>query len=129
MPITTVYVLKDDLKQLWRHRYPGAASRFRDDWYARAVRSHIGPLVGFAKRLKSYLPGILAHCRWQLHTSLVEGINNKIKGDQTNGIRPPGRRLLPPQHPRGVPRDPRMNRFSKTTPEASQHGMVRRAVE
>ncbi len=37
------------------------------------------PLVAFAKRLKRYFPGILAHCRWPLHTSVIEGINNKIK--------------------------------------------------
>ncbi len=36
-------------------------------------------LKAFARKLKGYLPGILAHCRWQLHTSLIEGINNKIK--------------------------------------------------
>ena len=36
-------------------------------------------LEEFARRLKDYLPGILAHCRWPLHTSLLEGINNKIK--------------------------------------------------
>ena len=33
----------------------------------------------FAKRLRPYLPGILAHCRWPLGTNLIEGINNKIK--------------------------------------------------
>ncbi len=37
------------------------------------------PLIAFANRLKTYLPGILADCRWPLHTSLLEGINNKIK--------------------------------------------------
>jgi len=26
-----------------------------------------------------HLPSILAHCPWQLHTSLPEGINNTIK--------------------------------------------------
>ena len=29
--------------------------------------------------LKPYLPGILTHCRFPLHTNLLEGINNKIK--------------------------------------------------
>lgn len=33
----------------------------------------------FARNLRGYLYGILAHCRWPLHTSLLEGINNKIK--------------------------------------------------
>lgn len=33
----------------------------------------------FARKLRSYFPGILAHCRYPVHTSLLEGINNKIK--------------------------------------------------
>ena len=77
--LLTVYVLKDDLKALWEYRHAGYALRFWDAWYRRAMRSRIEPLKTFAKRLKPYLPGILAHCRWPLHTSLIEGINNKIK--------------------------------------------------
>jgi transposase len=77
--LTTVYVLKDDLKHLWDYVYEGAARRFWEQWYNRAVFSRIEPLKKFARRLKKYLPGILAHCRWRLHTSLLEGINNKIK--------------------------------------------------
>ncbi len=77
--LTTVYVLKDDLKHLWDYVSPGAARRFWQQWYDRAIRSRIEPLKKFARRLKQYLPGILAHCRWPLHTSLLEGINNKIK--------------------------------------------------
>jgi len=77
--LTTVYILKDDLKQLWDYVYAGAARRFWEQWYSRAMHSRIEPLKKFARRLKEYLPGILAHCRWPLHTSLLEGINNKIK--------------------------------------------------
>jgi transposase len=75
----TVYVLKADLKHLWDFRYPKAARRFWNHWYARAIRSRIEPLKRFALRLKPYLAGIMAHCRWRLHTSLLEGINNTIK--------------------------------------------------
>lgn len=74
-----VYVLKDDLKQLWRFRYPAAARRFWQQWYRRAMRSHLVPLQLFAGRLKPYVAGILNHCRYPLSTALVEGINNKIK--------------------------------------------------
>lgn len=77
--LATVYVLKDDLKQLWRYRRVGAARRFWRQWYNRAIRSRIEPLKSFARKLKGYLDGILAHCRWPLHTSMLEGINNKIK--------------------------------------------------
>ena len=75
----TVYVLKDDLKALWDYRHIGYAERFWRHWYRRAMHSGIGPLKTFAKRLKPYLRGILAHCRWPLGTNLVEGINNTIK--------------------------------------------------
>jgi transposase len=77
--LMTVYVLRDDLKHLWDYRYPGAALRFWKGWYSRAIRSRIPALKKFAKLLKGYLPGILAHARWPLGTSLLEGMNNKIK--------------------------------------------------
>jgi len=77
--LLAVHVLMADLKHLWDYRYPGAAERFFKSWMSRAMRSRIEPLKAFARKLKEYLPGILSHCRWPLHTSLLEGINNKIK--------------------------------------------------
>jgi transposase len=77
--LAIVYVLKDDLKHLWDYKYAGAARKFWDQWYERAVESGIQPLMKFAKALEGRLEGILAHCRYPLHTSVIEGINNKIK--------------------------------------------------
>jgi len=77
--LMTVYVLKDDLKHLWQQTDVDTALDFWQQWYARAIRSRIKPLKRFARNLKTYLQGILAHCWWPLHTSLLEGINNKIK--------------------------------------------------
>jgi len=77
--LMTVYVLRDELKHLWSFRSRGHAYRHWKQWYSHAVRSRIEPLARFAKRLKPYLHGILSHCRFPLHTSLLEGINNKIK--------------------------------------------------
>ncbi|HEX7977052.1 MAG TPA: ISL3 family transposase [Gemmatimonadaceae bacterium] len=74
-----VYVLKDALKALWRYRAPAAAIRAWGAWYSWAVRSRIPVLVTFARKLKAYWPGILAHCRFPLHTGVLEGMNNKIK--------------------------------------------------
>lgn len=75
----TVYVLKDDLKQLWRFHYPAAARRFWAQWRTRALASRLAPLRAFVQRLTPYLEGIINHCRYPLHTSVIEGINNKIK--------------------------------------------------
>ena len=74
-----VYVLRDALKDLWGYRHAGYAARAWRSWYRKTLRSGIEPLIRFAHRLRPYLPGILAHCRWPLGTNLVEGINNKIK--------------------------------------------------
>jgi len=109
----TVYVLKDDLKHLWAYRYQGAALRFWKDWYGRAIRSRIEPLKRFARNLHAYLYGILAYCRWPLHPSLLEVINNKIKviKRMAYGFR---RRLLLPQNPRRLPRKSVMNLYLHT---------------
>ena len=77
--LLTVYLLKDDLKRLWRYRHAGWARRAWLDWKRRALDSGLEPLKVFVRRLEPYLPGILAHCRWPLGTNLVEGINNRIK--------------------------------------------------
>ncbi len=53
--------------------------RHWNQWHSHAVRSRIDPLRLLAKRLKADLHGILGHCVYPLHTSLLEGINNKIK--------------------------------------------------
>lgn len=74
-----VYVLRDALKDLWRYRHPGYAAKAWKSWYRKALRSGIGPLRHFAKKLRPYLPGILAHCKYPLGTNLIEGMNNKIK--------------------------------------------------
>lgn len=74
-----VYVLKDALKALWRYRYVAVAQRAWTAWYGWAVRSRIPALVTFARKLKAYRAGILAPCRYPLHTGVLEGMTNKIK--------------------------------------------------
>lgn len=75
----TVYVLKDDLKQLWRFRYPAAARRFYHAWRRRALASRLPALRRFVAMLDRHLEGIISHCRYPLNTGMLEGINNKIK--------------------------------------------------
>lgn len=77
--LATTYILKDDLKHLWDYTYEGAATRFWNQWYNRAIRSRIEPLKKFARKLKERLPGIFSHCQYPFNTSILEGINNKIK--------------------------------------------------
>lgn len=78
-PLFTVYVLKDELKQLWRFKCREEAELFWEHWFSKAISSKIPQLVLFAQRLQGYIQGILNHCLWPLHTGILEGINNKIK--------------------------------------------------
>ena len=73
------YVLKDDLKQLWQARDPVAARDAWHGWVGRALASGILPLMRFATRLQRAAEYIINHARYQLHTGLLEGMNNKIK--------------------------------------------------
>ncbi len=73
------YVLKEDLKQLWRYRAPWAARRFWDAWYRRALASRLPPLIRFAKHMAVRIDGVINHCRYPLNNGFLEGINNKIK--------------------------------------------------
>jgi transposase len=77
--INKVYILKDDLKELWRYKSEAWALKFFNSWYRRAIYSRIEPLKDFARMLKRHLEGIINHCKYQIHTGILEGINNKIK--------------------------------------------------
>jgi len=77
--LTTVYILKDYLKKLWQYRYPKCAENFLTQWCSIAVESKIKPVIAFARTLKKYAYGIINHCKFPIHTSRMEGINNKVK--------------------------------------------------
>lgn len=78
-PLTTVYVLKAQLKELWYAPSEDEARRRWNEWYRLALDSQLPPLIAFAKRLAPYLEGIVASALYRLHTSVLEGMNNRIK--------------------------------------------------
>ena len=44
-----------------------------------ATDSQLAPAIQFAKRLKKYLRSILASAIYRMNSSILEGVNNKIK--------------------------------------------------
>jgi transposase len=77
--LNTVYVLKDQLKQIWSYTDPASARQALDHWCALAEQSGITPLATFARNLRRHEKGIVNHSVYPLHTGQLEGINNKIK--------------------------------------------------
>ena len=77
--LNTVYWLKDFLAHIWDYHIPGWAEGALAEWCAVAREDGHPSLVRFANKLEHYQYGIIAHCKHRLHTSLLEGVNNKIK--------------------------------------------------
>lgn len=89
--IATAYILKDSLKEIWRTRNPWEARRALRQWCKLAIESGLSPLIRFAGKLLRHARGIIAHAKYPIHTSRLEGINNRIKVIKRNayGFRDP----------------------------------------
>jgi len=77
--LMVVYLLKAQLKELWFCSHEEEAQSLWEMWWMQVQESDIKPLKDFARKLKPYLHGIVASAVYPLHTSRLEGINNKIK--------------------------------------------------
>ena len=78
-PLSTVYYMKEDLRQIWDQSRKSAAETLLDDWIARARASGIQMLSKFANTLAAHKSGILAYYDYPISTGPLEGTNNKIK--------------------------------------------------
>jgi len=78
-PLATAYYLKEDLRQFWEQSSRSAATRFLNDWCARARASGIRFLQKFANTLEDHRSGLLAWYEYPISTGPLEGTNNKIK--------------------------------------------------
>lgn len=78
-PLNTVYVMKTALKELWYAPDKDVAQQRWNEWYRQSQESGIKALQQFADKLKNYVSGIIASAIHRLNTSVLEGMNNKIK--------------------------------------------------
>ena len=78
-PLATVYLLKTAIKEIGYAPSVTIGARRWREWYRMALESGIQPAIRFARLLKPYLRGILASAKYPMHTSVLEGVNNRIK--------------------------------------------------
>lgn len=78
-PLATVYLLKTELKELWFAPSVREGVKRWKRWYRMALESQLAPAIQFAKRLRKYLRGILASALYPMNSSILEGVNNRIK--------------------------------------------------
>lgn len=77
--LATAYVLKEALKEVWYAPNAWEGGKRWRAWLRHARDSGQEPLQRFARNLRGYTRGILASAHFPMHTSLLEGVNNKIK--------------------------------------------------
>jgi transposase len=78
-PLACVYLLKTTLKEIWFAPSVREGARRWRSWYRMALASELVPVIQFARRLRRYLRGILASAMYPMNSSILEGVNNKIK--------------------------------------------------
>jgi len=77
--LNVVYWLKDLLRHIWDYQRRGWAESAIEGWCLAAEEDGHPALLRFARRLQMFQYGILNHCDHPIHTSKIEGVNNKIK--------------------------------------------------
>ena len=77
--LSTLYVLKDQLKLIYYYDNREKVKQTLDDWCSMASQIEHSSVQAFIKRLRFFEYGILNHADYPIGTSRLEGINNKIK--------------------------------------------------
>lgn len=76
--LALVDVLKDDLRQLWEYRYPGAAVKYLYRWVYWAEVSGIEAVRKFGRSLLKAKQEVLNFCKYRITTGPLEAFNNTV---------------------------------------------------
>ena len=77
--ISEVMILKDKLKLIWGCESREEAKGHINEWCELATAVLHPSVHTFVNRIRRYEYGIINHCDYPIHTSILEGVNNKIK--------------------------------------------------
>jgi len=77
--LSKVYILKDELKTIWDADSLKDMEKALDSWCKKALQTELKPVIKFVNMLQNHRYGILADTNYQIHTSKLEGTNNRIK--------------------------------------------------
>ena len=78
-PLSSVYCMKEDLRQIWAQPDKNTAADVLDGWIKTAMSSGIAPLIKMGKTLLAHRYGILNWYDHPISSAPLEGTNNKIK--------------------------------------------------
>ncbi len=78
-PLSTVYYMKEELRQIWNQEDKATGEKVISNWINLANTSNIPMLKKFAKTLGLHKIRILSYYDYAISTGPLEGTNNKIK--------------------------------------------------
>jgi transposase len=78
-PMFRAFLLKEELRLLYRLEDPALAPAHLDAWLAWASRSRLRPFVRLARTIRRHRAGILAAIRLGLSNGRLEGLNSRIR--------------------------------------------------
>lgn len=78
-PMYRSFLLKEELRLLYRLEDPTLAPAHLDAWLAWASRSRLDPFVKLARTIRRHRQGILAAVRLGLSNGRLEGLNSRIR--------------------------------------------------
>ncbi len=86
------FLLKEELRMLYRLDDPADAPDHLDAWLSWASRSKLAPFVKLARTIRKHREGILAAVRLGLSNGRLEGLNSKIRliSHRSFGFHSPG---------------------------------------
>ena len=77
--LTAMYILKDQLKELYHYKARWYCDKALDAWCDMAEEIEGPKMAAFVRHLRKHKPEIMNHCDYPIGTSRLEGVNNKIK--------------------------------------------------
>jgi len=78
-PLYEAYLLKEELRGLWRSRNLKEGEGFLDSWIKRAKATGLKPFIKLGESLKRHRDRLLSYFKHRISTGPLEGLNNKIK--------------------------------------------------
>lgn len=78
-PLSTVYYMKEELRQFWKQPDKSTAEKYIRQWIKTAASSKIAMLQKFSKTVAGHMFGIINFYEHPISTGPLEGTNNKIK--------------------------------------------------
>ena len=77
--LSIAYILKEELRDLWKGNSRKEDAQYLMNWLYKAWSSGIKPVMKFADTIAGYRVRLLNYFDHPITTGMVEGINNKIK--------------------------------------------------